>query len=105
MKKQMESHGLDSKRVEIADDAIRFIADHYTREAGVRALERQIASILRKVAKQVAEGKKDKVLVTKSNVTKFLDRLNLILPALRKKTRLVCQPGLPGQKQVETYYL
>jgi len=94
MKKQMESHGLDAKRVEISDDALRFIADHYTREAGVRALERQIASILRKVAKQVAEGKKDKVIVTKSNVTKFLGPAKFNSTSVEKKDEIGMSTGL-----------
>ena len=58
LKKQTEAHGLSSSRVEISDNAIKFVIDHYTREAGVRTLERELAAILRKVAKQVAEGKK-----------------------------------------------
>ena len=94
MKKQMESHGLSSKRVEISDDALRFIADHYTREAGVRALERQIASILRKVAKQVAEGKKDKVIVNKGNVTKFLGPAKFNSTIVEKKDEIGMSTGL-----------
>ena len=50
LKKQMEAHGLTDKNLEIEDGAIRFVTEHYTKEAGVRSLERQIASILRKVA-------------------------------------------------------
>jgi ATP-dependent Lon protease len=94
LKKQMEAHGLSVARVEISDDALRFIADHYTREAGVRALERQIASILRKVAKQVAEGKKDKVLVTKKNVTKFLGPVKFNSTSVEKNDEIGMSTGL-----------
>src|SRR3989344_4578411 len=59
--KQMESHGLSEKEIEITDGGLKFIIEHYTREAGVRNLERQIASLLRKIAKLVAEGKKKKI--------------------------------------------
>ncbi len=54
--KQLEEHGLDEARCNITDIAIEEIIDHYTREAGVRGLERQIASVIRGVAVKVAEG-------------------------------------------------
>lgn len=94
LKKQIEAHGLSSARVEFSDDAIRFIADHYTREAGVRSLERQMASILRKVAKQVAEGKKEKVLVTKKNVTKFLGHVKFNATSVEKNDEVGMSTGL-----------
>jgi ATP-dependent Lon protease len=94
MKKQMEAHGLSIARVVFSDDAIRFITDRYTREAGVRALERQIASILRKVAKQVAEGKKEKVVVTKKNVTKFLGPVKFSSTSVEKNDEVGMSTGL-----------
>ncbi|HSL84228.1 MAG TPA: endopeptidase La, partial [Thermoanaerobaculia bacterium] len=51
--KQLEKHGLSAERVAFEDDALRTLIDHYTREAGVRNLEREIASIARKVARRV----------------------------------------------------
>jgi len=94
MKKQMEAHGLSIARVVFSDDAIRFITDRYTREAGVRALERQIASILRKVAKRVAEGKREKVVVTKKNVTKFLGPVKFSSTSVEKNDEVGMSTGL-----------
>jgi ATP-dependent Lon protease len=55
--KQLKAHGLDAERIAISDRALRLIIREYTREAGVRNLERQIAAVLRKAARQIAEGK------------------------------------------------
>jgi ATP-dependent Lon protease len=54
--KQLEAHGLAGKRAAVTDKALRLIIREYTREAGVRNLERQIAAVLRKAAREVAEG-------------------------------------------------
>ncbi len=55
--RQLEANGLKPSQIEFADPALRAIIEEYTREAGVRNLERQIGTICRKVARQVAEGK------------------------------------------------
>ncbi|MCA9599130.1 MAG: endopeptidase La [Myxococcales bacterium] len=54
--KQLEEHGLTEEQLAITDEAVEEIIEHYTREAGVRSLERQIASVIRGVAVKVAEG-------------------------------------------------
>jgi ATP-dependent Lon protease len=55
--KQLEAHGLGGDRVAISDRALRLLIREYTREAGVRNLERRLADVLRKAARQIAEGK------------------------------------------------
>jgi ATP-dependent Lon protease len=55
--KQLEAHGLTAERVRVTDNALRLIIRQYTREAGVRNLERRLADALRKAARQIAEGK------------------------------------------------
>ncbi len=54
--KQIEEHGITKEQLEIGDKAVDEIIDHYTREAGVRTLERQVASVIRGVAVKIAEG-------------------------------------------------
>jgi ATP-dependent Lon protease len=71
-KKQLSANGLGKKKIEIADLAIREIIQRYTREAGVRELERMLANICRKIARQIAEGKKAKEEVTRQDVAKYL---------------------------------
>ena len=61
--KQMENHGLKPKHIEITDEAMTELVQAYTHEAGVRNLEREIANIMRKVARSVAEGRKRKTVV------------------------------------------
>src|SRR4051812_33969559 len=58
--KQLSEHGLTQEQLEITDRALEEIIDHYTREAGVRSLERQIAGVIRGVAVKVAEGENQK---------------------------------------------
>jgi len=101
MKKQMENHGLSLNNVEFIDDALRFIIQHYTREAGVRSLERQIATIFRKVAKKVAEampdgrqGESNKVIVNENNVTQFLGAIKFSSTMIEKNDEVGMATGL-----------
>lgn len=94
IKKQMEIHGLSDKNVEITDGGLKFIIEHYTREAGVRNLERQIAALLRKIAKTVAEGKKSKAQITSRNVTKLLGPIKVKGSIIEKKDETGMSTGL-----------
>ncbi len=62
--RQIEENGITKEQIEFTDESVRFIIRHYTREAGVRNLERNIGTICRKQARRIAEGKLDKLVVT-----------------------------------------
>jgi ATP-dependent Lon protease len=71
--KQATEHGLKvGEQLEFSDDAIREIIHSFTREAGVRNLEREIATVTRKQARRIAEGKLDKMIVTPEIVREYL---------------------------------
>jgi len=70
--RQLEDNGISTKHLEISDDAVLRIIAEYTKEAGLRNLEREIASICRKVARKVAEGKKELTRITRANIHSFL---------------------------------
>ncbi len=72
MPKQLEENGLNAKNLEISEGAVRRIIREYTREAGVRNLERSISAICRKVAREVVKERKKKVRVTRQNLQKYL---------------------------------
>ena len=70
--KQMNEHGITGKNIRINDSAVLQIGSHYTREAGVRNLEREIANLCRKVARKIAEGKTKKYHISANNLSKYL---------------------------------
>ncbi len=70
--RQMEDNGIGPNLLEISDQAILQIISQYTQEAGLRNLERGLAAICRKVAKKVAEGKKEKTKITSRNLHQLL---------------------------------
>jgi ATP-dependent Lon protease len=70
--KQVKEHGLTPKRIDIKNEALRQLIRHYTREAGVRNLEREIATICRKTARQVAEGSARRTTVNAKQIKNYL---------------------------------
>ncbi|MFZ5754958.1 MAG: endopeptidase La, partial [Bacillota bacterium] len=70
--KQLKEHGLKEDQLDISNNTILSVIRHYTREAGVRNLERELAAICRKAAKIIAEGSQKAVTVTSRNLDKFL---------------------------------
>ncbi|WP_294326988.1 endopeptidase La, partial [uncultured Sphingomonas sp.] len=69
--KQVDAHGLKSGEFELTQDALRDLIRFYTREAGVRTLEREIAKLARKALRRILEGKATSVTVTPENLSEF----------------------------------
>lgn len=70
--KQLEEHGITEKDIKINDNALLQVITHYTIEAGVRNLEREIAHLCRKVARKIAEGKIKKYVISDKSLSKYL---------------------------------
>src|SRR6187402_1172582 len=70
--KQMKNHGLKDKHIQITDGAMTELVRSYTHEAGVRNLERELANVMRKIARQVAEGRKRKTIVDEKKLVDLL---------------------------------
>jgi len=70
--RQMEEQGIDGRHIEFSDDALNLLIDQYTREAGLRNLEREVANLCRKVARKVAEGRVKKYAITRRNLHRYL---------------------------------
>jgi ATP-dependent Lon protease len=92
--KQVAENALDGKRIAFSEGAIRRMIEVYTREAGVRNLEREIASVCRKVARKVAEGKKTLTRITAQNVESFLGPPKIFKDQLQKKDQVGFATGV-----------
>jgi ATP-dependent Lon protease len=69
--KQIEAHGLKPEEFSVSDDALRDLIRYYTREAGVRTLEREIAKLARKALRRILEGKAESIAITPDNLADF----------------------------------
>ncbi len=72
--KQLEAHGLEPKRVTISESALRLLVREYTREAGVRNLDREIAALCRKAAREIAEGKRKGARIDEGRIRAWLGK-------------------------------
>ena len=89
VKRQLESNGLKAEQVSMTDAAIRALIHDYTREAGVRNLEREIGAALRSAAMKIAEGKAESVLIDAAD-------LHAIIGASRFENELAQRTAMPG---------
>lgn len=92
--KQLEKHGLKKKQLQINDAGLKSMITHYTKEAGVRGLERQIGAVCRKAAKRVLEGKTDVIRVNSRNITDFLGKKRFRVEEANKKDDIGIVRGL-----------
>lgn len=92
--RQLKEHGITEEHIQIATPALHQIVSHYTREAGVRNLEREIANVMRKVAKKVAEGKVQCYTITPTNLNKYLGVTKFQPEAEQEKDEIGVGTGL-----------
>ena len=75
--RQVEENGITPEQIEFPEEAVRYVIRHYTREAGVRSLERTIGTICRKQARRLAEGNTQKLVITKEVIQEFLGGIKI----------------------------
>ena len=92
--KQIAEHGLTKNQIQFTDEGLRTIINLYTQEAGLRNLEREIASACRKVAKQVASGEKTVRKIHTDNLDQFLGRPKVFQDELLKRDQIGVATGL-----------
>ena len=92
--KQITENALDGKFIDFSEGSVKKIISLYTREAGVRNLEREIASICRKVARKVAEGRKSQTRITSQNIESFLGPAKIFKDQLLHKNQVGVTTGV-----------
>lgn len=92
--KQLNENGVTEKNLELTNEGLRTLIEQYTREAGLRNLEREIASVFRKVARTVAEGKTEKVKISETNIHTYLGPPKIIPEGEREHNEIGVATGL-----------
>lgn len=92
--RQLQEHGLTKSQVRIQAGALRAVIDGYTREAGVRQLEREVAAMMRKAAMKLLDEEKSRVTITADNLRDFLGRAHFTREALEKSPEVGVARGL-----------
>lgn len=90
----LKEHGLDDKRINISSNAIHRIIREYTREAGVRNLERKLSAVTRKVSKEIVEGRERQARISTQNVDKYLGIPRFKDEKSRKENRIGVATGM-----------
>ncbi len=92
--KQVEEHGLQAAQLEFSDASLKTIINSYTREAGLRNFEREIAAVVRKVARRVAEGHPEPVKVTPAGLARYLGAPKVLPEEMLEKDAVGIATGL-----------
>lgn len=92
--KQLKAHGLEEDNISISVDALRSIINHYTRESGVRELERKIAAVSRKGAARIVEEELTNLRVTKRNLDKYLGAARYHHDTVKEENQIGVVTGL-----------
>lgn len=94
IERQMESNGITDENIEFTDDGLKFLISHYTREAGLRNLEREVGSICRKVAKLKVMGSTERVRITGEKVAELLGAPKYLRDEKLKENQIGISTGL-----------
>jgi len=92
--KQMRENGIENKKLEFTDSAVHHIVVHYTHEAGLRNLEREIGAVCRKIARKIAEGEDGKNVVSAQDVQKYLGPAKFLREDQKRKDEVGVATGL-----------
>ncbi|MDD2216976.1 MAG: endopeptidase La [Eubacteriales bacterium] len=92
--KQIEAHGLKTEQIKISDNAIRDIINYYTRESGVRNLERELANVCRKVALKLVTKNKENYSVNPKNLSGYLGKKKYFYDIIEKQQEVGVTTGL-----------
>lgn len=92
--KQLKEHGLEEKNIKISNQALRSIINNYTREAGVRNLERNIANLCRKAAKRIVEEDLKTVRINNGNISNYLGAIKYRFDTLEEENQIGVANGL-----------
>ncbi|MBE6032857.1 MAG: endopeptidase La [Clostridiales bacterium] len=92
--KQLEAHGLKKENLILSESAIRGVINHYTRESGVRNLEREIANICRKAARKVVEDRDLTIRVSGGNLEKYLGKKRFLYDIIEGENEIGITTGL-----------
>ncbi|WP_024294882.1 endopeptidase La [Lacrimispora indolis] len=94
VRKQRDKNGLTEKQVSISDEALEKIIHHYTREAGVRNLERRIGAVFRKAAREFLEDEKRAIKITEDNLEKYLGKEKVLFEDVNEEDQVGIVRGL-----------
>ncbi|MEK7357474.1 MAG: endopeptidase La, partial [Bdellovibrionota bacterium] len=92
--RQIENNGVNPSEIEFTDEGLKYLIAHYTREAGLRNLEREVGSLCRKVAKLKVMGHKEKVIITGEKVAEFLGAPKFLRDEKLKENQIGVSTGL-----------